>query len=256
MRAHAHRHAHAHSHFCTTLPHTCTHSYMHLYTHVHTHTCACIRTLSCMHMHTHSYFHLLMHTCTHTDTCTHTRACAHTLTLARILASQRVDWLCAHVPGSGSWGFPQGTSRLLRALGCHGHAGRLRVVGEGSETPTASSCSLGSTWCPPSSSKAAAKVGEMVGAEGSTVWPRLGGPSRGRAPWRLAVVGQERGGCSGSRPVYPGAPDASIKVPQLRPCSQPHWEVGKCQRQKSFNRETSALLTLLQKPARLLFMLL
>lgn len=96
----------------------------------------------------------------------------------------------------------------------------------------------------------------MVGAEGSTVWPRLGGPSRGRAPWRLAVVGQERGGCSGSRPVYPGAPDASIKVPQLRPCSQPHWEVGKCQRQKSFNRETSALLTLLQKPARLLFMLL
>lgn len=250
MRAHAHRHAHAHSHFCTTLPHTCTHSYMHLYTHVHTHTCACIRTLSCMHMHTHSYFHLLMHTCTHT------RACAHTLTLARILASQRVDWLCAHVPGSGSWGFSQGTSRLLRALGCHGHAGRLRVVGEGSETPTASSCSLGSTWCPPSSSKAAAKVGEMVGAEGSTVWPRLGGPSRGRAPWRLAVVGQERGGCSGSRPVYPGAPDASIKVPQLRPCSQPHWEVGKCQRQKSFNRETSALLTLLQKPARLLFMLL
>lgn len=77
-----------------------------------------------------------------------------------------------------------------------------------------------------------------------------------QGPWRLAVVGQERGGCSGSRPVYPGAPDASIKVPQLRPCSQPRWEVGKCQRQKSFNRETSALLTLLQKPARLLFMLL
>lgn len=56
--------------------------------------------------------------------------------------------------------------------------------------------------------------------------------------------------------AYQGAPDASIKVPQLRPCSQPRWEVGKCQRQKSFNRETSALLTLLQKPARLLFMLL
>lgn len=215
-----------------------------MYTHtlLHAHAYTLILSPTYAHMHTRRHMH------------THTRMCTHTL--ARILASQRVDWLCAHVPGSGSWGFPQGTSRLLRALGCHGHAGRLWVVGEGSETPTASSCSLGSTWCPPSSSKAAAKVGEMVGAEGSTVWPRLGGPSRGRAPWRLAVVGQERGGCSGSRPVYPGAPDASIKVPQLRPCSQPRWEVGKCQRQKSFNRETSALLTLLQKPARLLFMLL
>lgn len=247
--------------------HMHTHTFVQLYrTHAHTHTCTYTHmfiltlahvyahSLACTCIHTHTFTYLCTHA--HTQTHAHTRACAHTLTLARILASQRVDWLCAHVPGSGSWGFPQGTSRLLRALGCHGHAGRLRVVGEGSETPTASSCSLGSTWCPPSSSKAAAKVGEMVGAEGSTVWPRLGGPSRGRAPWRLAVVGQERGGCSGSRPVYPGAPDASIKVPQLRPCSQPRWEVGKCQRQKSFNRETSALLTLLQKPARLLFMLL
>lgn len=44
--------------------------------------------------------------------------------------------------------------------------------------------------------------------------------------------------------------------PAARATPSPSQEVGKCQRQNRFQPKTSDLLTLLQKPARLLFMLL